>query len=85
MATNNVEEQESSTSGRGIFAAKKLHTSCLVFQDREPLVAVLDSPLLTKTCGWCFSYSEEASQEDQLQPRACTGCKILRYCGKVKK
>ena len=84
MAPEPFDERVSSDHGRGVFTVTKQGVSTLMFQEREPLVAVLDSPLLTKACAWCFLYSEEASPEDQVKLSACSGCKILRYCGKVR-
>ena len=84
MSVRTYEERATSTSGRGIFAATDLRSSSLVLQDSEAFVAALDSPHLTNACAWCFVYLGEANPEDHIKLSACSGCKIVRYCSKVR-
>ena len=83
MPPQAFEERKDTPAGSGLFATKELKPGSLIFQDREPFVAVIDSPFLTKACAWCFTYIEEISPDDNVKINACTGCQILRYCGKV--
>ena len=84
MAPPLLEERSTSLAGRGLFTAKEIQPCSLLLKDKEPFVAVLDSPLLTKACAWCFFYLEEANPEDGVKLSVCSGCKILRYCSKVR-
>lgn len=66
-----------------------LFTTCLVPQgteviriDNPPLTAVLDSARLADTCAGCYdSRRPDGNPEEEL--KACTRCRVVRYCGKV--
>ena len=84
-STSSVHEVRTTpTTGNSLFARQDLASSAVVIQDDDPFVAVLDSPMLTVACSWCFFYAEEAAADEQVKLSACTGCKITRYCGKVR-
>lgn len=78
------EKKKTPSSGTGLFITKDLKAGELVLRDKTPFVAVLDSSVLTKACSWCCLLTEEASLDDEFSVSACTGCKIVRYCGKVR-
>jgi hypothetical protein len=78
------EERQNLPAGRGLFTTKEVKAYSVILQDKAPFVGVLDSPYLTRACSWCFILPEESSEEDSIKVSACTGCKILRYCGKVR-
>ena len=73
------------TPGAGVtlYAAKDLPASAVVLEDLNPFVAVLDTPMLTRACSWCFVFLEEAPADEGVKLGNCSGCKIPRYCGKV--
>ena len=78
------EERSSGEAGRGLFVTKNFDAGSFIFRSEEPFVAVLDSPLLTKACSWCFVYAGEAAFDEEVTVSACKGCNIVRYCGKVR-
>ncbi|KAI4139896.1 MAG: hypothetical protein LQ340_007953, partial [Diploschistes diacapsis] len=71
MAPLLLEERSTPLAGRGLFTAREIQPCSLLLEDKEPFVAVLDSPLLTKACAWCFVYLEEANPEDGVKLSAC--------------
>ena len=80
--------QQTAYAGTGLFASKGIPAGELVIRINDPLVSVPDSPHLTDTCSNCFAWvpKGQAGAEDEylsVELKACTGCKIVRYCGKV--
>lgn len=68
-------------AGTGLFATRAIKAEEAILQEERPLLAVLDSPRLKEACSWCFLYTGET--DDDVELKVCTGCKILRFCGKV--
>jgi hypothetical protein len=64
--------------GQGLFATSDIDVAQDVVIVQKPFVAVLDTPRLADTCSGCFKMREE---ENTL--RACTQCRIVKYCDKV--
>ena len=76
-----VSERRVSTSGgTGLFTTQPIAAGSLVFKIDRPLITVLDSPRLGYNCEWCLVSKED---ENEVRLRACQGCKVSRYCGKV--
>ena len=80
---NGYEERKTASSGRGTFTTKDYKAGGLVFQDRTPFLAVLNSSLLTYACSWCYIVTEENEPAVRQTVSACAGCKVVFYCGKV--
>ncbi|KAL4956153.1 hypothetical protein BDW69DRAFT_192654 [Aspergillus filifer] len=70
-------------SGRGLFATIDLATCDEILHIQSPFVAVLDTARLDDTCSGCFGRRQlAAGPEEQIVPRACTGCQVVKYCDK---
>ncbi|KAL5343926.1 hypothetical protein BJX70DRAFT_3510 [Aspergillus crustosus] len=70
--------------GRGLFATTDLRVGDTLLHVQEPFVAVLDSKRLEDTCSACFSQRQLAASPDNgITLKACTGCKVIRYCDKT--
>ena len=80
----------SSTSGRGLFAKKDVPAGEQIFSLARPLIAVLDSVRCNDCCSNCFAWTSSpvASYETwgdayRSEMKACSQCKILKFCGRV--
>ncbi len=86
---NHAYAKTSPTAGNGLFATEDLPPGELIFSLSRPLVGVLDIPRLEDTCSNCFVWTAASligSRGDdaaQIEVKACTGCRTLRYCSKV--
>lgn len=78
--------KESPTAGNGLFASGDIPPGQLVLSLARPLISVVDIKHLADTCSNCFATSASpiGRDEGEFEVRACTGCKVLRYCGKVR-
>ena len=76
----------SELGGQGHFALKDVKPGHLILRLSRPLVGVPDTPRLNETCSNCFLWepgSETDSQgEGAVRLKVCTGCKVVKYCGK---
>lgn len=77
-----------SGAGNGLFATTDIAAGELIFSLERPAVAVLDSKQLDIVCSNCFASSEDRGVKygdvaDVVTVKACTGCRVLRYCSKV--
>lgn len=69
-------------SPKGLFATKDLPAGAQIFTVERPLIAALSKARLGDTCANCYkSGGEIAGGVEAL--KACTGCKQVKYCGKV--
>ncbi|KAL2004381.1 hypothetical protein VTN02DRAFT_2027 [Thermoascus thermophilus] len=66
--------------GTGLFATSDISPGQDVLHIKTPFVAVLDTPRLEDTCSGCFGRKQ---MEETKKLRACTGCRIVRYCDKA--
>lgn len=94
MSMQNGVIKQSAIAGNGVFATVALTPGDVVFAQHRPLVAVLDQGLLEDICSNCFNYEPPSLKPGTAytspdvpaiagQIRACSGCKILRYCSTV--
>ncbi|KAF2754334.1 SET domain-containing protein [Pseudovirgaria hyperparasitica] len=84
---------KSPTSGNGLFAKKEVGGGELIVKLARPMIAALDYSRLEDTCANCYA-SKTASSirnreygkagEQFFKLSACTGCKVVKYCGKVR-
>ena len=83
--------REAPNAGIGLFAAKDFASGEVIFRVTRPLVSALDSPHLKDTCYNCYSWLPEDQRDGEdeesgpgvVRLKACTGCRVARYCGKV--
>lgn len=88
---SNTYTHQTPNAGVGVFAANEIGPGELIFRVDRPLVSALDSPHLKDTCYSCYSWVPENQRDDEeeedgtgvVKLKACTGCRIARYCGKV--
>lgn len=75
------------SKGTGLYTSKQIEAGKLVFKDERPLITVLDSARLRGCCEWCLTAGHEGGDLDDgyggVRLRACTGCRVVRYCSKV--
>lgn len=86
----NIYTKKTKYAGNGLFASKDIPAGDLILRVDRPFLAVLDSPLLNDACSNCFVWVPQGGAaaggdgRDNVILRACTGCKVVRYCGKVR-
>lgn len=85
----NVYSKKTKDAGNGLFASKDIPAGDLILRVDRPFLAVLDSPHLNDACSNCFVWVPKGGaaaggdERENVILRACTGCKIVRYCSKV--
>ena len=80
VVTNAVPRPAPHGMGNGLFATKDIQIGQDVVHAKVPFVAVLDSPRLDDTCAGCFG---KRQMETGTDLKACTGCRVVRYCDRV--
>ena len=76
-----VSERRASTGrGTGLFTTQPIDAGSLVLKIDRPFINVLDAARLESNCEWCLASKED---ENEVRLKACTGCKVSRYCDKV--
>ena len=80
---NQADIRTSKLSGNGLFAKKYIDAGQSIITIKRPLVALLDSQQLEDTCSNCFRRNSAGDNDEVIKVSACTGCQIVRYCGKV--
>lgn len=68
--------------GRGLVSPQSVSAGALLLR-LDPLISVLDDPLLDKACSTCFVISKSMDDTVGQDLLKCTGCGIMRYCSKV--
>ena len=66
--------------GNGLFATENIKVGEDVMHAKSPFVAVLDKPRLDDTCSGCFGRRQ---MEGDAFLKACTGCRVVKYCDRV--
>ncbi|PKY02844.1 hypothetical protein P168DRAFT_272398 [Aspergillus campestris IBT 28561] len=69
--------------GQGLFATKAIPAGGDVLNIKTPFVAVLDTERLEDTCSGCFGRRYLGGDSDDVTLRACTGCRVVRYCDRT--
>lgn len=84
--TTNAYVQRSPVAGNGLFASQTFDGGDLILSLHRPLLAVLDIARLEDTCAHCFAGAEtDAFNLNEVKTvNACTGCRKVRYCSKVR-
>jgi hypothetical protein len=75
-------------AGKGLFTKRDFDGGEEIWSQKRPLVAVLDDVSLPLACSNCFSQVHDVTsswKEDEkpVEVKACTQCKLLRFCSKV--
>lgn len=83
-------EAPSPIAGKGLFATEDIKPGELIFTVSRPAVAALDTARLDTVCSNCFASAAEQSVmngsfSQDVTVKACTGCKTMRYCSKVRR
>lgn len=68
--------------GNGLFATADMNPGDTVLHIEAPFVAILDSPRLEDTCAGCFG---KRQVETGSELKACTGCRVVKYCDRVSR
>ena len=79
---SHIDIRKTTTAGFGTFTSKEISAGQLIFKVERPLVVVLDFPRLSDTCEWCLKNVQDGTDGGRSL-KACTGCKVVRYCSKV--
>lgn len=80
VTTRTVPQPAPNGMGNGLFATTDINPGEDVLHIKTPFVAVLDSPRLEDTCAGCFG-KRQAETGNEL--KACTGCRVVKYCDRV--
>lgn len=85
---SDVEIRPSEVARNGLFATKAVKQGDIIWLRSRPLIAELKSEQLLDSCANCFLGPTEAELK-AYEPTvpfvtACTGCRKVRYCSKVR-
>lgn len=87
--SNNVYSKKTEHAGNGLFTSEDIAAGELILEIDRPFLAVLDTPRLNDACSNCFVWvpaggtAVDGDDRENVTLRACTGCKVVKYCGKV--
>lgn len=75
--------------GKGLFIKHDIDEGEEIWAQKRALVAALDPESLSIVCSHCFAQVNNVTRgwienEKPLEVKSCTGCNILRFCGKVR-
>jgi len=79
---DNIQIRSTANAGFGLFTTEPIPAGRLISQIERPLITVLDSARLIDTCEWCLRVVQ-GGDGGCGSLKACTGCKVVRYCSKV--
>jgi hypothetical protein len=86
----NVVSKSTPRAGTGLFAARQIKLNEVILSVNQPLMLALDTARLNDTCYCCLLFREKPGSIKRIDKaetktlKACTGCKIVRYCDKVR-
>lgn len=80
VTTKTVPSPAPNGMGNGLFATTDIKVGEDVVHAKVPFVAVLDKPRLDDTCSACFG---KRQMETGTELKACTGCRVVKYCDRV--
>ncbi|KAA6409700.1 MAG: hypothetical protein FRX48_06312 [Lasallia pustulata] len=87
--SNNVYSKKTEHAGNGLFTSEDIAAGELILEIDRPFLAVLDTPRLNDACSNCFVWvpaggtAVDGDDRENVTLRACTGCKVVKYCGKT--
>lgn len=82
VTTKTVPRPAPNGMGNGLFATTDMNPGDTVLHIEAPFVAILDSPRLEDTCAGCFG---KRQVETGSELKACTGCRVVKYCDRVSR
>lgn len=74
-------------AGTGLFATSTIKTGQAVFNLPATFSTVLSTERLADACSNCFAnapYAANVMADVGIKLRFCTGCRVVKYCGKVR-
>jgi sulfatase maturation enzyme AslB (radical SAM superfamily) len=74
---------KSSSHGRGLFCSRDVDVGECLYTAAPVFMGVLSWERLPDTCSNCFRREGEEIFNSKLQVKACSQCKLLRFCSKV--
>ena len=80
VETKTVPRPAPNGMGNGLFATTNIKPGEDVLHIKTPFVAILDSPRLEDTCAGCFG---KRQMDTGNELKACTGCRVVKYCDRV--
>ena len=89
VSQDRISIKKDAHNGKGVFAAKQISLNTPILSVTRPLIVALDTQRLKDTCYHCHDWRERSFREgknstrDEVPLKACTGCKVVRYCNKV--
>lgn len=83
MAESKAYKKKSPIAGNGLFATQDIPAGESIFSLKRPLITVLDNVSLDSCCANCFASTGFGATNNQLDLKACTGCRTVKYCGRV--
>jgi hypothetical protein len=88
--SNNTIRRSSTRGGNGLFATTRISSGSPILEIPSPLVTVPDDAHLAETCSYCMLWMPQTSSQSMLNYYTedkslsfCTGCNVVKYCGKV--
>lgn len=91
---HSAEVRASPVAGNGLFAKQSIDAGEEIVVESYPLIGVLDRSRLEDTCANCFRSATASGSQNQgvsrgdgievAEVNACTGCKKVKYCSKVR-
>lgn len=82
VTTKTVPRPAPNGMGNGLFATADINPGDTVLHIEAPFVAILDTPRLEDTCAGCFG---KRQMETGNELKACTGCRVVKYCDRVSR
>ena len=80
-----IERRVTTDKGTSLFTTQAIPAGALILTDDRPLITTLDTAKLRDHCEWCLVSGDETYDEPEKKLlRLCKGCKIVRYCSKVR-
>lgn len=89
IESDNVVAKPTTDAGNGLFATRQIKLNNPVLSVDQPFMFALDTPRLKDTCYGCYVSLDKSARlkyDDRAKVktlRACTGCRVARYCDKV--
>ncbi|EOD47967.1 putative set and mynd domain protein [Neofusicoccum parvum UCRNP2] len=83
MAESKAYKKKSPIAGNGLFATQDIPAGESIFSLKRPLITVLDNVSLDSCCANCFASTGFGATNNQLDLKACTGCRTVKYCGRT--
>lgn len=88
--------KDTPASGRGVYATALIPAGTEILVIDDPLLCMPENNMLDTFCNYCLSEETTVSEDsdgsvpfsqsykDPVKLSYCLGCKIVKYCGKVR-